>query len=369
LKIRSYLVALVGSIFVPFTIFAGAMAYKLTEDERAASVNGLRSTTRALAVAIDRNVADFSNSLKVLATAELLQVGEFEGLHRFARRVVAERAELQRLLLARADGHILFDTDLPYSPNISQLIMARGFERAIQTGNPVIGPDFFSDEAIGIHAIPVFVPARVDGDVRYVLVAYLKADVISTIFRDQKVPLDWTGVVLNSDAKILGRSRSPEVYVGEPAPDDLTSAVLAKEEGIARYQTQEGWPMLAAFARSHRTGWTVVLGMPASLADSAAGKTLTVLIATGVIVSLIALALAASLGRQISRSVLGLLSPALAVGRGEPIRSPPKSGIAEIQRILEKLAEASDVLAERELRRKQAEDHLARAQRVAAIGS
>ena len=101
MKIRSYLVALVGSIFVPFTIFAGVIAYKLAEDERTASIDGLRSTARALVLAIDRNIADVSNSLKVLATAELLQIEEFDGLYRFASRVVQDRPELRRLVLVR----------------------------------------------------------------------------------------------------------------------------------------------------------------------------------------------------------------------------------------------------------------------------
>jgi signal transduction histidine kinase/CheY-like chemotaxis protein len=369
LKIRTYLIALVGSIFVPFTIFAGTIAYRLAQDERAASVEGLRSTVRALALAIDRNMADVSNSLKVLATAELLQIGEFEGLHRFATRVVNERPELQRLVLVQTDGRILFDTDTRYDAHAITIAKSRGLEKAIATGLPVIGSDIAADDMLGTWAIQVFVPARVNGEIKYALVASLRLFVISAIFRDQQLPDDWTGVVLNDRAVILGRSRSPEIYVGEPAPSDLSSAVSAQDEGIAQYLTQEGWPMLAAFAQSRLTNWTVVLGMPVASADNAAGRTLAVVIATGAAVSLLALALAAFLGRRISHSVLGLLEPALAVARGEPIMSAKTSSIAEIQGVTDKLFEAAKVLAEHERQRQQAEDHLARAQRVAAIGS
>jgi len=369
LKIRTYLIALIGSIFVPFTIFAGTIAYQLAEDERAASVEGLRSTVRALALAIDRNMADVSNSLKVLATAELLQIGEFEGLHRFATRVVNERPELQRLVLVRADGRVLFDTDTRYDAHAIIVAKSRGLDKALATGLPVIGSDIANDELLGARAIQVFVPARVNDEIKYALVASLRLFVISAIFRDQQLPDDWTGVVLNDQAVILGRSRSPEIYVGEPAPGDLSAAVSAQDEGIAQYLTQEGWPMLAAFAQSRLTNWTVVLGMPAAAADSAVGRTLAVVIATGAAVSLLALALAAFLGRRISHSVLGLLEPALAVTRGEPILSAKTSSIAEIQGVTDKLFEAAKMLAEHERQRQQAEDHLARAQRVAAIGS
>lgn len=98
MKIRSYLIALILSLFVPFTIFAGAISYSLAARERTASVDGLRSTVRALAIAFDRNIADVWNSLGVLATAELLRVGELAGFHRYATRVAERRHELRKLL-------------------------------------------------------------------------------------------------------------------------------------------------------------------------------------------------------------------------------------------------------------------------------
>ena len=223
----------------------------------------------------------------------------------------------------------MLDTSDPYGAAADTIVNMDGVRRAIATGQPVIGPKIADGGHTRAETIPVFVPARVNGKLKYVLVASLRLFVISAIFRDQKLPTDWTGVVLNNHAVILGRSRSPEIYVGQPAPRDLTSAVAAQDDGITRSMTQEGWPMLAAFARSSLTGWTIVLGMPVASAESAAGRTLLMVIGTGAAVSLLALALAAFLGRQISRSVLGLLEPALAVASGAPITSARKSAIAE----------------------------------------
>src|SRR5690606_38382429 len=103
--------------------------------------------------------------------------------------------------------------------------------------------------------------------------------------------------------------------------------------------------------------------------DTAAGKALAMIIMPGTAISLLALAFAAVLGHQISRSVLGLLEPALAIARGESIKSLRQSGIAEIQRVTDKLMKASEILAERDQQRQRAEGRLARARRIAAIGS
>ncbi len=356
MSIRTYLLALVLSIFVPFTIFAGAIAHILAERERAASVDGLRSTARALAIAVDRNIADVSNSLKVLATAELLRIGELEGFHRYARRVVESRPELQRLVLAETQGRVLFDTGNPYGTTLVAAIRAKDLMRAVTTGLPAIGPDIADYGTPDAPAITVFVPAKVDGEIRYALIAFLDLSAVGAIFADQKLPSDWTGVILDGDATILARSRSAGVFMGQPAPAALAAATSRGTEGIARYSTQEGWPTLAGFARSRLTGWTVVLGMPVALAEGPAARTLTVAILTGMAVSLVALALASFLGHRISRAVLGLREPALAIARGEPIESAAQSGIEEIQRVIEKLITASHVLTERETQRRRAEE-------------
>lgn len=356
MRIRTYLVALVLSIFVPFTIFAGAIAHMLAERERAASVDGLRSTARALAIAVDRNIADVSNSLKVLATAEVLRIGELEGFHRYARRVVDSRPELRRLILVEAGGRILFDTGVPYGAVLDEAISVRDLARTVATGLPAIGSDIVGYGTLDAPAITVFVPATTDGETRYVLIAFLDLSIVGSIFTDQKLPFDWTGVILDGDATILGRSRSADVFMGQRAPAALALAISGRIEGVARYSTQEGWATLAGFARSSLTGWTVVLGMPVALAEVPAARTLTVVILTGMAVSLVALALASFLGRRISRAVLGLREPALAIARGERIESPAQSGIEEIQRVIDRLVTASDVLAERERQRRRAEE-------------
>jgi hypothetical protein len=230
-KIRSYLIALILSLFVPFTIFAGAIAYTLAERERAASVDGLQSTARALAIAVDRNVADISNSLSVLATAELLHVRELEGLHRFANRVVHERPEIRRLLLVQADGRLLFDTEVPYRETAETWVWSAHLARALASGVPTIGKDIAGYDALDPASTAVFVPARIDGAIRYALVGILDLSVIGAIFSDQKLPPDWTGVVLDADSAILSRSRSPELFVGLAAPSMRAGTNTAVDAG------------------------------------------------------------------------------------------------------------------------------------------
>jgi PAS domain S-box-containing protein len=368
LKIRSYLIALILSLFVPFTIFAGVIAHSLAERERAASVDGLRSTARALAIAVDRNVADIWNSLAVLATAELLRVGELKGFHRYAARVASSRPDLRKLLLVDSEGRLLFDTDVPLALTPQARIVSADLDRALLGKAPAIGRNLTGYGALDPAAIAVVVPAVLDGKARYALIGVLDLSTFGSIFADQKLPADWTGVVIDNE-RIVSRSRAPEIFVGQRAPSELTAALRGGQEGVAEYATQEGWPTLAGFARSSLTGWIVVLGMPVTAADSAAGRILTIMIGIGAAVSLAALAMASFLGRRISRAVLGMLDPAMAIARGATLRSVGKSGITEIQRVMDQLKSASDILADREAQLRKSEGHLARAQSVAAIGS
>ena len=77
--------------------------------------------------------------------------------------------------------------------------------------------------------------------------------------------------------------------------------------------------MFNSFSRSATSGWTVVIGVPKAIMMAEIWRWLWWTIAGTALLSLTGIALALLMARRIAGSIQGLIAPALALGRGEPV--------------------------------------------------
>jgi signal transduction histidine kinase len=123
-------------------------------------------------------------------------------------------------------------------------------------------------------------------------------------------------------------------------------------EGFGLAYSLEGERIYTPYSRIEPSGWSAVLGIPATLVEAAAYRSLAVY-GGGLLIS-IALGTAAALGvaRSINRPIADLRAAAQALGRRQP-PSPPQTAIQEIRDVAAALVAAADERTKGEAQREQ----------------
>ena len=90
--LRRHLLILVVAAVVPVLVFATIMVVVFGRGERASTERGLRDTTRALTLAVDREIETSIKALEALAASLHLDRDDYNAFERHAGRVMPTRA-------------------------------------------------------------------------------------------------------------------------------------------------------------------------------------------------------------------------------------------------------------------------------------
>ncbi|HUF94359.1 MAG TPA: hypothetical protein VMR23_18425, partial [Candidatus Limnocylindria bacterium] len=88
ISLRYHLVVLIVVALVPMVAFSAAIVLDLGRERRTSVEEGLQTTVRALAIAVEREIAASIRALEVLATSDLLDRGDLAAFHAQAIRAV-----------------------------------------------------------------------------------------------------------------------------------------------------------------------------------------------------------------------------------------------------------------------------------------
>ena len=113
--------------------------------------------------------------------------------------------------------------------------------------------------------------------------------------------------------------------------------------------------MFDSFSRSETSGWTVVIGVPGPLCWPRFGAGWGGRLQARCCCRSPALAWLWLMARKIAGSIKGLIAPALAVGRGEPVALEHLE-LVETNEVGESLLKASDLIQQRAAERERAEN-------------
>ncbi len=111
---RSHLLAPVGVTLIPLVCFAVIIVLLLHGEQRQALERGLRDTSRALAVALDREVERSIAVLEALATSEHLDSGDLKKCYAQAQRVRQSQKDWQSVALIDPSGRQLLNLAVPF---------------------------------------------------------------------------------------------------------------------------------------------------------------------------------------------------------------------------------------------------------------
>ena len=285
---------------MPLLIFSVIMVVLFTRQERAAIERGARDTARALSLAVDRDLLRSMTTLEALATSRELDTSELRGFVREAQRVLPtqdgwldivlfDRAGRELLTLAsRAPGAGATDADIAL--------------RVAETGRPSV-TDVRAVGSPPKYVVTVSVPVVRNGRIRYVLAASLSPDVMAGMLRQQRLPGTWTGTIVDRKKVIIARTRDGHRLTGTAASTMLAQHTSAASEGSYDGVTVEGIPVYSSFSRSPLTGWTVAIGIPRDEVQPSFARSLTGVVGAGILLGLLAIGLALTLGRRIATAI------------------------------------------------------------------
>src|SRR6185369_4626432 len=343
--LRWYLIALILVALIPMVFFAGAIVLNLGREQRMSVERGLQTTVRALAIAVEREVAASIRALEVLATSELLIRGDLAAFHAQSTRAVAAQGVWYVLALTDPSGQLLLNTVRPFGASLPRIDDRDYFRRLLATGRPAVS-DLVAGRTTGQLNVTVAVPVRRDGVLRYILFAAIKPEGLGQILAEEKMPEDWIATISDTSQVVIARNRNPARFIGRELIAPLKQAVRAAEEGTGRYPVFDGPDAYSAWRRTPSLGWTVAIGIPVSLVDVPLHRSVWRIGLAGLVVALAAGAVAAVVARRLSRSMGALTASATALGQGDTPTRPPSS-IEEIDAVGRSMEVAGSTIAQR----------------------
>ncbi|MGX9961733.1 ATP-binding protein [Roseomonas sp. F4] len=347
--VRRQLVLFAAALLLPILIFVTILAYRFTEAQRSRLEDEALNTARAVALAVDRELAGLAATLNLLALSPQLRAGDVAG---FQAQALEARLRLGMAAVLRdAQGRVLANAWLRPGdplPETSPLPLPQpGRDRLVVT-------DLFQGM---IHPVPMFAVEMPNGimvpgqDGPLFLSLSTPAERIRQVLKDRQAPGGWTLAVVDGRGTILARNTRHQDFVGRGATADLRAATTG-QEGSWRGMTADGTPVLGTYARPSLADWRVAVGVPMATLNMPLHRTLLLLGGFGAMVAALSLTIALLLGHRIANPLRRLAAEAAALGHGQAL-APVPSGIREVSETAVALAEAARTIRgrEEELRR------------------
>ncbi len=347
--VRRRLLLMALSLVVPAMVFMALLARAEYSDSRARDERQLVATTRALALATDRQIGQGQSILQTLAVSPALIAGDLPTFERQARAAVQGGDGWVVLL----DGQRqLLNTQSPPGAALPQSKTPPYRWEAVRSGRTAVSNLVLSADPRQAF-VAIDMPVIVDGHLQDL--AYIQSPkAFSSIFAAQNIPPTWVATIVDRSHSVVSRSRDQDRFLGHKASGSMRAALARGNDGVILSRTLDGTPTLSAFSRSPTSGWAFIIGVPRAELDRANWVSVGLLTLAGLVLLAIGATVASLFSRDISVAVRGLVIDAKAVAAGETVSTAPDS----LKEIAEVRAALHDAAAQ--LRAREADEHRAR---------
>lgn len=373
-SVRTLLLWLLLASFLPGLIGVAALFLREYRDGRVQLQRTTLLTARAMAQALDGQLLAARLAAQALATSESLARRDFATFHRQASGLLRQENIGLNIVLSEEDGRQLVNTLRPFGAPLPRRAEFEQLHRVFASGQALVS-NLFIGPLTGQPVVSVLVPVLADGKVAFALSVVLSPYHLSSVLSAQKLPPDWVGAIIDGAGTIVARTHAPQTFIGKKATPELLAHVRQAAEGIAEIDTLEGIPVLVAYSRSARSGWSVAIGIPQHSLEADLTRRIVWLGLGALLLFGSSLALAWFVGGRIAGSVRALRAPAIALGAGVPAAAP-QVHLRETDEVDQAIAGAARLLQERAsaLAATNAalaahEADMAQTQRIAQIGS
>ena len=381
MSLRTRLILLALAIFLPGLVAALWVISRTYDSERASLERGLRETTRALSLVVDKELSKRETVARILADSPYLDSAP--ALSEADRRNFYEQA--RRVTEGLGGGWVVLSTPEAQTVNTLRPLGEPLPKRAAGTSanfpfvtsgsrlsSLAIGP--VSGQLIAAFQVPVI---RNGKAVMNVSLTVLPSE-LKSLVDSQQMPASWVTGVIDTSGTMVARNRDFARWVGQPATQDMRSRLAGDSEGFFESVSLDGVPTVAFFSKSQSYGWAFVIAVPRdTFGNSLRRSVLEVGVGT---LALLALAIAGALwvARRISLPVYALQAQARSLANGEVVE-PKATGLSECDEVSATLAQASRKIEQARIeleekveaavrRTKDALEQLSQSQRLEALG-
>jgi PAS domain S-box-containing protein len=307
----------------------------------------MRDTARALALAMDREVAEVRAALGVLTLSRPFAAGDLAEFYQQCLEASAWLPPNAWLTLSDRHGQMLFSTRVPYGTPLPRKAALDVVQTVVATGRPSQS-DLVLDALTQQPVVTIDVPVFRNGEVEAIISLTRLATTLGRLFREQRLPPGWIAGLNDRQHRIIARSLNPERFIGAPVTPRMAERSAAAEEGWFSNLSKEGSPVYSAFSRVRSTGWTMVLFAPAAVVDAHGQRFVWWLVSGGLVLSAVAVGVALWLGWHLAAPIRGLVPATEALAQGLPVPRAPVGAVQEVQEVAAALHEAVALLQQRE---------------------
>jgi PAS domain S-box-containing protein len=352
--VRQRLAFLVAACVLPVWLCAGALLYVTYQGKLAHVEYHLAETADSLALAVDQELAILQAALLGLTTSPAVATGDFAAF-RVQVDMLLPGFPHSDIIMADDTGQQVFNSYLPPDASLPTRAVRESAQRVFASGMPSISP-LFRGAVTNRTMISLDMPVLRDGRIRYDLAMTVPTARFDAILAQQRLPAGWQAVVLDAQNTIVASTNTPERLVGRPAGNLPPPASEPGEPEPDAYAgiNLDGQPVLASFERARTSGLGVVVSVPRDLFMAELWRWLWWTIGGTVLLSLVGLGGALSLGRGMARSIQSLIPPARDLGEGRP-PALPTLDLVEAWEVGRALKSASELLRTREAERLEAQ--------------
>ncbi len=355
MRIRSRLLLLASAILAPALVGAGIGLGYIYKEEREFTHASMQETARALALALDRDMARREAVLRTLASSSSLELDQLERFYGYAAEVAKQTDTA--IILSDLEGRQILNTRRPYGTRLPAMLPVERENRA-RLGNEVtiISNVYLPPAGLGPHSFAIQTPVRREGEVVRFLTMASFAGQIQNLLADQRLPRGWHATIVDRQGVVAARSVEPEKFVGKPVRPELAAKIAAQPEGEHDGVNLGGAASTAFFSRAPSSGWTFLVAVPHSALYGPPIRGALLLAAVSLLLLMAGGAAALAVARRISRPVESLREAAQRLGHNEPVEAQA-TGTVELDEVSRAMADASGRLrgATAELERRVAE--------------
>ena len=336
MSIRSRLVWLVIAVIAPALAFALYGTYAVYRAQSAQVDQGMKEVSRAVALAVDRELNRYATIVSTLAASPTIIRGDLRTFHE--RLQQTKHAVGSSVTIFDPQGTPLADTDYAFGTPLPSL---PDFRRCKTAAQIEVSPSF-RDPVTGVQSIAIRRPVMRDGEVVYYLAMEFPVANIGALLAQQALPEKWLGVILDQDHTVVARTREPDKHVGRHASADFVSQLHASSgvDGKVQSVTRDDVPVTTFFSHAPASGWTALIAIPRDDLLASALAPLGTVVPGILVVLALAIILAIAVGRTITRPLAQLDDAASALAQGE-VFDPPNTGMNETDRTAQVMAQAS----------------------------
>jgi hypothetical protein len=301
ISLRRQLLLLALATTLPFLAFSSAVVLWVAGLHREATHQGLETTTRALALTLDKQIEIYQATAAALAISPSLETGDGAALYKQAD-ALARRLGVW-IAVSLSSGQQIVNTLRPFDaelPPSNPLTVSRDLPR-----NGVVH-DLFEGPVAKRLIVGVTIPAVRDGALTHYVHLGLAPEHLAAVLASEQLPQQWFAVLVDGQNRVVARAPHIKQAVGNPAPQWLAEGAAARARGNLAGQAFDGGEVNLAFERLSHAPWTVAVAVPRGVLESAWQRPLALVVAGGaalvIAVSMISVAMEARLMLPLERS-------------------------------------------------------------------